>query len=90
VKFGGTGANYDVAVWQNGQNGNQCFRIANADTATANGWLAGLTGNGPRADLRALSNASSQDFIVQVPLPGAILLGFLGLTAAGLKLRRFA
>jgi hypothetical protein len=31
-----------------------------------------------------------QDYVVRVPLPGAVLLGFLGLGAAGLKLRRFA
>jgi hypothetical protein len=31
-----------------------------------------------------------QDYVVRVPVPGAVLLGFLGLSAAGLKLRRFA
>jgi hypothetical protein len=31
-----------------------------------------------------------QDYVVRVPLPGAVLLGFFGLGAAGLKLRRFA
>jgi len=31
-----------------------------------------------------------QDFVVKVPVPGALLLGFLGLSAAGLRLRRFA
>ena len=32
----------------------------------------------------------AQDQFVRVPVPGAILLGILGLGAAGLKLRRFA
>ncbi len=32
----------------------------------------------------------AQDMIVRVPVPGAVLLGLLGLGAAGLKLRRFA
>jgi hypothetical protein len=31
-----------------------------------------------------------QDYVVRVPVPGAVLLGFLGLSAAGVKLRRFA
>jgi hypothetical protein len=30
-----------------------------------------------------------QDWVVRVPIPGAVLLGFLGLSAAGIKLRRF-
>jgi hypothetical protein len=32
----------------------------------------------------------NQDYLVRVPVPGAVLLGLLGLTAAGVKLRRFA
>jgi hypothetical protein len=32
----------------------------------------------------------AQDQLVRVPVPGAVLLGFLGLAAAGLKLRKFA
>lgn len=32
----------------------------------------------------------AQDLLVRVPLPGALLLGMLGLSAAGLKLRKFA
>lgn len=39
---------------------------------------------------RALSSNSQQDYVVRVPIPGAVLLGMLGLGAAGLKLRRFA
>jgi len=31
-----------------------------------------------------------QDYVVRVPVPAAVLLGFLGLGAAGLKLRKFA
>ena len=33
---------------------------------------------------------NAQDQLVRVPLPGAILLGVLGLGVAGLKLRKFA
>jgi len=32
----------------------------------------------------------AQDQFVRVPVPGAVLLGLLGLSAAGLKLRKFA
>jgi hypothetical protein len=32
----------------------------------------------------------AQDLLVRVPVPGALLLGFLGLGAAGLRLRKFA
>lgn len=31
-----------------------------------------------------------QDFVVRVPVPGAVLLGMLGLAIAGVKLRKFA
>lgn len=31
-----------------------------------------------------------QDYIVRVPVPGAFVLGFLGLSAAGIRLRKFA
>jgi hypothetical protein len=31
----------------------------------------------------------AQDLLVRVPVPGAVLLGFLGLGVAGLRLRRF-
>jgi hypothetical protein len=39
---------------------------------------------------RALSNDRQQDYVVRVPVADAILLGLLGLGAAGLKLRKFA
>ena len=35
-------------------------------------------------------SGNAQDHLVRVPVPGAILLGLLGLGAAGLKLRKFA
>jgi hypothetical protein len=58
---------------------------------TANGYLWSLTGNWtPTNAYKALSNTSLQDFVVKVPVPAAVLLGFLGLGAAGIRLRRFA
>jgi hypothetical protein len=36
------------------------------------------------------SGYEKQDMLTVVPLPGAVLLGMLGLSAAGLKLRKFA
>ncbi len=41
------------------------------------------------ANYIGLVSGPSADFLVRVPLPGAVLLGFLGLAAAGLKLRRY-
>jgi len=38
----------------------------------------------------ALVSQGSQDFVIKVPLPGAVLLGVLGLIAAGRKLRKLA
>ena len=43
--------------------------------------------------LNLYHNSIREDFQSQlylVPVPGAVLLGFLGLSAAGLKLRKFA
>jgi hypothetical protein len=56
----------------------------------ANTWLGELDGQGAKATLYAYSNDTYQDYVVQVPVPAAVLLGFLGLGAAGIKLRRFA
>jgi len=41
-------------------------------------------------DQNACGGYYYQDYVVRVPVPGAVLLGFLGLGAAGLRLRRFA
>jgi len=40
------------------------------------------------AGYAGLSNLSKQDFVVRVPVPGAVLLGMLGLGYAGMRLRR--
>ena len=59
-----------------------------ANNAVNSGAWSGL------GDVRVLQNANikdfRQDFLYVVPVPGAVLLGLLGLGAAGLKLRRFA
>lgn len=57
----------------------------------ANGWLDLPNHDGVDAgNYLALTSRQAQDYIVRIPLPGAVLLGTLGLAAAGLKLRRFA
>jgi hypothetical protein len=66
----------------------------------ANAWLQSLSAGGSScANYLALTSPShyslsgpqNQDYLVRVvPVPGAILLGMLGLGAAGMKLRRFA
>lgn len=86
---GTTGDAYSVTTAQNGTTGGDYFYIANADTITAQSWLDALTGAGPREDdLRAITNANGQDFLVKVPVPAAVLLGLLGLGTAGARLRR--
>jgi hypothetical protein len=68
------------------------FKIDGNDTveALANTWLGQLDGSGPLAYLGALSNASYQDYVVQIPAPGAVVLGVLGLGLIGWVRRRIA
>ncbi len=78
------------------------FRVSNATVAKiANVMLQNIREQGESdfGNYVALSNHATsetrtagyyQDYVVRVPLPGAVLLGFLGLGAAGMKLRRFA
>jgi len=64
-----------------------------AVATAANDMLAGLSSIGMSYDrYTALSNGGfkqSQDFVV-VPVPAAVLLGILGLSVAGIKLRKYA
>lgn len=56
-----------------------------------NALLGSISGTIPATDyfFAALSSGCHQDFVVRaVPVPGAALLGFLGLGTAGMKLRR--
>lgn len=50
------------------------FKAANLDYQLANSWLRSLNGTGPMADLRALSNLGSQDFLVAIPEPATLAL----------------
>lgn len=62
--------------------------LASVDTA-GNGWYVGLTNpSGTLPDDPKFTEGAYQDYLVRVPVPGAALLGFLGLGAAGAKLRR--
>jgi len=74
------------------------FRVS-GDTAViemANDMLDSITDGASFASYLALSDDTLsgvlgqwQDYVVRVPLPAAVLLGMLGLGAAGLKLRKF-
>jgi hypothetical protein len=63
----------------------------------ANVMLDSLTAGGAsHGSYRGLTNSTTggilgtyQDYVVRVPIPGAVLLGLLGLGAAGARLRRF-
>jgi hypothetical protein len=70
------------------------FRVTAGSTDArnlANTWLWGLDGTGPMVNnLYAYSAPNYQDYVFQVPVPAAILLGILGLSVAGVKLRKYA
>jgi hypothetical protein len=63
-----------------------------AEFGNASNAMADNNGKYPVAVLNLYNGDGSraQDMLVCVPIPGALLLGFLGLGAAGLKLRQFA
>jgi len=54
----------------------------------ANTWLGSLDGSGPKADLRILSNASHQDFVVEVPEPMTLVMFVSALGCMGLRWRK--
>lgn len=62
---------------------------AAAEAAVASGAWTGI-GSVRILNLYTPSGGDAQDMLYYVPVPGAVLLGFLGLGAAGLKLRRVA
>ncbi|MBN2133539.1 MAG: PEP-CTERM sorting domain-containing protein [Sedimentisphaerales bacterium] len=69
-------AGWDVT--SDGTAGSGGFYAAGLDSFTANKWLHGLTGNGPKADLRVFTNQGGQDYLVAVPEPATIMLLGLG------------
>jgi hypothetical protein len=91
-----------VAVWEVVADGPGNLNLAAgsfiASNAGAAAYLATINGGfAPTSLFVGLSSPivdggspQYQDYVVRVPLPGALLLGFLGLGAAGLRLRRFA
>lgn len=72
----GAPTGWDVTT--DGTAGNGGFWALDFDAATANKWLHGLTGSGPKADLRVFVNQGGQDYLVAVPEPATIMLLGLG------------
>ena len=59
-------------------------------TTPGAGWYVALS-NPSMSDLDwENGDRTYQDYLVRVPVPGAVLLGILGLGAAGMKLRKSA
>ena len=84
---------WDVDAWDGSDLANtSSFMVSGNATviSTAQGWLDGLGGGPLQNNLAALSRGDTQDYIVKVPVPGAVLLGILGLGAVGVKLRKYA
>jgi hypothetical protein len=84
---------WDVDAWDNSNlTTYSSFKVAgDADViSTAQGWLDDLGIGTLDNSLVALSRGDTQDYIVKVPVPGAVLLGLLGFCVAGLKLRKLA
>jgi hypothetical protein len=84
-----------VAVWEVTADGpgsldltSGSFTASNAGASTMLGTIDG--GYAPTALFVGLSHGNYQDYVVKVPVPGAILLGMLGLSVAGIKLRKHA
>jgi hypothetical protein len=66
-----------------------------AEETQAKAWVdeaigAGWTGIGSVRVLQMQTGQTLRQDVLWIPVPGAVLLGILGLGAAGLKLRRFA
>ena len=85
---------WDIDAWDGSNLNNvSSFKVAgNASVISqAQTWLNSLTGSGALANnIVALSRGDTQDYIVKVPVPAAVLLGMLGFCVAGLKLRKLA
>jgi hypothetical protein len=82
---------WDVTAWDGTQDSFKVTGYLSGVDTLANSWLAGVADvGGSMANLYALSSNSYQDIIVEVPVPAAFILGMLGLSAAGIKLRKYA
>lgn len=88
------------AIWyfeqESGGQNNSLVTQANSAVASGGSWY-NKWGADSIGDIRVMNlwtcvnhTGYAQDQLVRVPVPGAILLGLLGLTAAGVKLRKFA
>jgi hypothetical protein len=98
ITDGTEAASIQVAVWEvitdyDGTAASLSLTAGNFKStySGANSYLASIDGGyAPTSLFVGLSRDAAQDYVVRVPVPGALLLGLLGLSAAGIKLRKFA
>lgn len=93
----GTANDLQNAIWYiEGETTSSNYLVIQANSAVASGgswfntWGADCIGDIRVMNLWNLDGSYAQDQFVRVPVPGAVLLGMLGLSVAGVKLRRFA
>jgi hypothetical protein len=82
-------AEFQLAIWEIVYETSGTYDISDGSVRSdsfnegTNALLAGLDGTGPKSQLVALTNSVYQDLLAEIPAPGALALGSLGLSIVG-------